>query len=673
MDRILVVEDDPAQAHLLRSLLASEGFDVEVARDGQEGLDRFRAADFGLVLTDVVMPGLSGYDLCRRIKDDPDRGQVPVALLTALGDPADILQGLACGADDFLTKPLERDDLLGRVRGLFAARARRARGGPGAAVEVCCLGRRFSVTADKGPILNLLLSTCEGIARANRALEASQAELRAAQAKIEEQNERLRSQARLCEEKYRTLMGQANDAIFLLDPLGRVLEANRRAEELLGRRRGELLGWLYADFVPPAERERQAEAFRLLLADGAARSTGTLLRRADDRPVSVDWSGSVVEVGGERVVLVIARDVTRQQRVEEALRRSEARFHSFMDHSPAAAWIKDEHGRYVYANRSFQRERGLREDFCGRRDSDVWPEEAARQIREHDLEVLASDQPVDVVETLPGLDGVPRHWWKFRFPLRGAGGSRYVGGMAVEVTERLRAEEALQESEQRLRLALDHAQLGLWDWDIPTGKAVYDATWAALLGYREGEIPDRIETWEGTTHPEDLQKVWPVLEQHLQSADGLYDVVYRARKKDGQWVWVNARGRVQARDAHGNAVRMVGTIQDVTRAKQAEAELAQKNKDLEALLHVISHDLREPLRAVLNFAHLAHDRCGGALDAEGKDFLMRIARGADRLDALLQDILITSPALSCPRRKSSAGANPAGPESCGVKENYSGL
>jgi len=102
MSNILVVEDCPVQAEFLRFTLEAKGFQVEVAGDGRQGLERFRAGDFDLVLSDILMPGLSGYELCRQIKDDPSKQPTPVILLTSLSDPLAIVQGIECGADNYL-------------------------------------------------------------------------------------------------------------------------------------------------------------------------------------------------------------------------------------------------------------------------------------------------------------------------------------------------------------------------------------------------------------------------------------------------------------------------------------------------------------------------------------------------------------------------------------------
>src|SRR4051812_16360708 len=105
MTRILLVEDSPTQAEQLRQDLERERFFVVLAPSAERALELFGSCHFDLVLTDILLPGLSGCDLCRRVKAHPGRGRTPVILLTVLGGPADILRGLECGADNYLIKP----------------------------------------------------------------------------------------------------------------------------------------------------------------------------------------------------------------------------------------------------------------------------------------------------------------------------------------------------------------------------------------------------------------------------------------------------------------------------------------------------------------------------------------------------------------------------------------
>lgn len=319
MSRLLIVEDSPTQAHQLQ-LLLGEAFNVQVALDGQSGFDLFKASDFDLVLTDILMPRLSGYELCRKIKDDPAKRHVPVILLTTLNDPVAIVHGIECGADCFIPKPYRPDDLLSRVRGLLANRALRVANRLKVGVEVVFLGKKFTINSEKEQILDLLLSTCEEVVRANRELQASQAELRAAKARVEQHNDRLRNQVRSTEEKYHALMEQANDANFLLDLRGRVLEVNRRAEELLGRTGTDLLGSSFERLVLPGP---DRTWFANLLAGGPVRVDGVYVRQANGRVACIDLSASHALVGAERFLLVIARDVTERNRLELQLRQAQ--------------------------------------------------------------------------------------------------------------------------------------------------------------------------------------------------------------------------------------------------------------------------------------------------------------------------------------------------------------
>src|SRR5437879_9807296 len=114
--RVLVVEDDPRLASTLDRVLAAEGHDVEVAADGNDALHRARERPFDLVVLDIMLPGLDGISVCRRLRST---GSVPILLLTALGGTEERVRGLDSGADDYLVKPFAYQELLARVRALL--------------------------------------------------------------------------------------------------------------------------------------------------------------------------------------------------------------------------------------------------------------------------------------------------------------------------------------------------------------------------------------------------------------------------------------------------------------------------------------------------------------------------------------------------------------------------
>ncbi|MBI4255009.1 MAG: response regulator [Candidatus Rokubacteria bacterium] len=191
--RVLLVEDSPTQAEASRSVLAAAGYEIELARDGEAGLAAAETGRFDVVVTDVVMPSMDGYEMCRRLKATPLGRNVPVILLTSLTEPMDVIRGLECGADNFITKPYEPAVLRSRVAALLESRRLRSEARLRMGVEVSFLGRRFTITSEREQILDLLMSTFEDAVRANERLGAHERELAAANARLERQREQLRA------------------------------------------------------------------------------------------------------------------------------------------------------------------------------------------------------------------------------------------------------------------------------------------------------------------------------------------------------------------------------------------------------------------------------------------------------------------------------------------------
>ncbi len=145
--------------------------------------------------------------------------------------------------------------------------------------------------------------------------------------------------------------------------------------------------------------------------------------------------------------------VLQAVRLERQLAESEARFHLFMNHSPALAFIKDDDGRFLYANPSMRRLL-VPFDCVGKTDFDLWPGETAWQLRENDLAAIRSgDGGLQFLETVTMSDGAKRHFLSYKFPLRDSSGQKLLAGMAVDLTQQLAAEEALRQREGELRQA----------------------------------------------------------------------------------------------------------------------------------------------------------------------------------------------------------------------------
>lgn len=122
--RILIAEDDPQSAELLEAYLAGSGYEIQTAADGHEALDKLQAWTPDLILLDVMLPRISGFQVCKQVRADPKVRATAILMVTALDQPSDIERAVDAGTDDFLTKPINKKELLLRVQALLESRAK---------------------------------------------------------------------------------------------------------------------------------------------------------------------------------------------------------------------------------------------------------------------------------------------------------------------------------------------------------------------------------------------------------------------------------------------------------------------------------------------------------------------------------------------------------------------
>jgi len=190
---ILIAEDSATQALNLQFLLEEAGYRVVVARNGKDALAAARQRPPDMLITDIIMPEMDGYELCHILKNTPELHQIPVILLTTLSDPLNVINGLKCGADSFVIKPYNKEFLLERIRYILTNRPLRQeeRNAPG--IEVFFAGQKHLFTAQRSQMLDLLLSTFENAIQKNIELTEMNNRLIEAEGRLREQASELRA------------------------------------------------------------------------------------------------------------------------------------------------------------------------------------------------------------------------------------------------------------------------------------------------------------------------------------------------------------------------------------------------------------------------------------------------------------------------------------------------
>lgn len=189
--KIMIVEDSPTQAAHLQYMLEKQGYRVVIAGNGAKALDMVSTENPALIISDILMPEMDGYELCRRIKSHDEQCGIRFILLTSLSDPLDIIRGLECGADNFITKPYDEAFLVSRVGYLLANRYEAEDCAALPEIKILFAGKEFSITSGRHQILDLLLSTYESTIMKNKELIKARDDLNERNQQLKQANQDL--------------------------------------------------------------------------------------------------------------------------------------------------------------------------------------------------------------------------------------------------------------------------------------------------------------------------------------------------------------------------------------------------------------------------------------------------------------------------------------------------
>jgi PAS domain S-box-containing protein len=381
------------------------------------------------------------------------------------------------------------------------------------------------------------------------------------------------------------IMDYSQDVICSFDDNGDFLQVSAASERIWGYQPREVIGRNFKEFILPEDVANTAYLIgRMKAGESVASNFENHFRRKDGSLVTLDWSAYWYEK--EKIAFCVARDITLQKEIEQQLVASESRFRSFMDNSPAAAWICDEEGKYVYVNR-FLAANILPEGYnsIGKSMFDLYSPQYASLYHQNNLQVLQQGRPVEFVEHGRRADGSPNVFLVYKFPVIIGPGQRGIGGVAIDITDKTKAEEALRTSEQNLKAIFSSTRdaFVLLDRDLqlisynPIAEELY-----AL--FTEGQdIADCTNVL--AILPSNRQEVLTkVIQEAFEGHPFEYEVSYTI---GNTCIWFYTVVQpVVASDGHVSAV--CATISNITSKKTAEQRIKETADQLTNIMETIS-------------------------------------------------------------------------------------
>ncbi|NUM53587.1 MAG: PAS domain S-box protein [Candidatus Hydrogenedentes bacterium] len=470
-------------------------------------------------------------------------------------------------------------------------------------------------------------------------------------------------------ENLRQLHGYYRQAITAADAVPYVLDYEQGRYTYVGENIERITGYTSREFTPRLWEERtnivtlHGEAAGIPEADAIRRtragefqtwsSEGNFLTRDG----KVRWvADASVEVHGEDGKSIrsigLIQDISRLKEAEEALRASRAVLYLFVEHTPAAVAMLDRELRYLVASKRWLLDYRLTEqDIIGKCHYDVFPEIRSNQdwldVHQRCLRGAIEKRDEDRFVRADGTEDWLR--WEVRPWYEDSGA---IGGIIMfteVITERKKAEEALRKGEERLELALNGADLGLWDLDIAGARATVNQRCAEIFGYSMETVPQDVMIWRSHVHPDDL----PAVSDHMWAHVGRHcpnlDIEFRIHTRIGRPVWIQVRGKVVEWEAGGTPVRIAGTVMDITARKAADEERrafeeqmqqTQKLESLGVLAGGIAHDFNNLLVGILGNADLALAETPS--NSSLHDSLDAIVRSSERAAELCRQMLAYS-------------------------------
>ncbi|HSA85293.1 MAG TPA: PAS domain S-box protein [Nitrospira sp.] len=535
---VLVVEDNADIVIGLQDLLQHDGYDVTVAGTCAAAIALVAHKRFNAILLDLGLPDGDGIEVLKEVqRRDPS---LPVIIVTAHIAQERTVGSLGKGAFAYLTKPYNREELRQTLR--------RAIGVKELAVKV---------------------------ERAEQSLTES-------------------------EHRFQSLVESATDAIIVANGRGIIVSWNRAASRLFGYSVEEILGQPLTILMPERYRPAHERGIARIEATGKGQLIGSVVElhglRKSGEEFPIELSLATWKTANGSYYSGIIRDISERKKAVQALETLQHQHTLILTQAGEGIYGVDQQGKTTFVNASAAAMLGYCvEELLGRRMHDIL----------HHTNADGTPYPSEVCPIYAAIhDGlvhrvVDEAFWRkdgTAFPVEYVSTPITVDGKVMgavivfrDITARKQAESALKASQERLDMVIQGSNDGFWDgrvlpnepWSSPRTPIWWSPRVKTMLGYRDEEFPDVLESWTSRLHPDDRERVFAALNAHFEHRVP-YDEEYRLLAKSGDYHWVRARGQA-IWDAEGRVTRMTGSLQSIMDRKRAEEALNRSQQLLQEM------------------------------------------------------------------------------------------
>ncbi|MEO0988241.1 MAG: response regulator [Cyanobacteria bacterium J06639_14] len=631
-EQIFIVEDQPANIKVLSNLLTTAGFEVLIAKTGEKALQQLKKTAPALILLDVMLPGMDGFETCRHLKANIATQDIPVIFMTARSDTVDKVQGLTLGGVDYITKPFQQEEVLARIQS-----------------QLSLVRLRAQLQAQN---------------------EKLQQEIRDRERMLQEQ-QHIEDALRQSEERMRSFFEATSEAV-LIHEQGIILDANQAAEMLLGYTNSELIGMHLETLTAPASRP---VLYQRLKTISDAWPLEVLGLKKDGSSFWVEVSAKSIHYRGRHARVVGIRDLTQTKQADDARHHSEIGFTLAAEGASDGIWDWDMQTDNVYLSPRWKQLLGYADDEMSNCleswQQSLHPEDSER-VQTFLKNYLDHKSPTYQVEFRARHQDGTYRWIRARgAALWDEQGKPYrMAGSHTDITTQKQQEKALQLIAQGTGTKVNQAffqscvrylaqalqvryamvsefsdstktkirTLAVWasnNWADPLEFEVTGTPCATLL---QGEI---------RYYPEHLQERFPeaqvIADLNAESFWGL-PLINSTHEIIGHLVVLDDQPMKSSPEqeqilkifaARTGAELERKLAEDNLRQAKETAERANQAKS--EFLSKMSHELRTPLNAILGYAQEFSN--ASDLNAERQEYINIINRSGEHLLALINDVL----------------------------------